>query len=841
MVRLASIVALTAAIAALGDIGEALAQSPPQAAQRVEIVGPAPLPGSSQPLATIPASVQSADAGDLAESQALDLAEHMARRFGSVHVNELQGNPLQTDLSFRGFTASPLLGTPQGLAVVVDGVRLNQPFGDVVSWDLIPRRAIAQATLLPGAQPVFGLNALGGALVLTTLDGRDQPGAELSLSLGSGARRIGEFALGRSLGDPAGAAADLFATGQWFAENGWRDASPSEREQLFVKLGLGPGTERLSVSLFATHSRLNGNGAQEQRWLDQRWSSVFTQPDTTVNRSTLVNLVGSRTLSPALKLSGNLFARRIDSHSLNGDANGDSLDQDLYFVPTPANLAKLAAAGYSGMPTTAETAANTPFPHWACLLEAIDNAAPNERCTGLLNRTASQQSSWGLGLQASISGSGGGVAHQLAIGAMLQRDRVGFQQSSEFGYIGPDRGVVGTGVFADGSLSSAGAFDARVDLGNRTRTDSVYATDAIALSPSVSLSAGARWNRNRISMQDNLAPAGGPGTLAGDHAFSRVNPMLGVVARLAPTTSVHASIGTGSRAPTAIELGCADPSDPCRLPNAMAGDPPLRQVVVRTAEAGLRGEVVGLRWHAGVFRADSHDDILFVAAAAAGTGFFRNVDRTRRQGIEFGAERRASTLTLGAEFSLLDATFQSAETLPGSANSSNSIAQGMPPMPGLDGGTIDVRPGDRLPLMPRRMAKLRADWHAAPRLTLGADATLQSDMLARGNENGMHRPDGVIYLGSGRSAGYGIVNATAAWDAGGGWTWTAKIGNLFDRRYTTGAVLAATPFSAAGSVDARQVGSYVVDGGRQYAVRQTTLLAPGAPRQVQIGAIWRFD
>ena len=103
----------------------------------------------------------------------------MNRRFTSVFVNEIQGNPFQPDINYRGYTASPLLGTPQGLSVYVDGVRLNQPFGDIVSWDLIPRAAIASTTLIPGSNPLFGLNTLGGALSVQTKNGRSDPGTSV--------------------------------------------------------------------------------------------------------------------------------------------------------------------------------------------------------------------------------------------------------------------------------------------------------------------------------------------------------------------------------------------------------------------------------------------------------------------------------------------------------------------------------------------------------------------------------------------------------------------------------------------------------------------------------------
>lgn len=805
-------------------------------AQRVEIVGATPLPGAARPIDTVPGRVQSASAEDIAASHALDLAEHLGRHFGSVNVNEIQGNPLQPDLSFRGFTASPLLGTPQGIAVTIDGVRLNQPLGDVVSWDLIPRRAIAQATLLSGAQPLFGLNAQGGALVLSTLDGRSAPEGELSLTAGARGRRVLGFAFGGTSGGW-----DLFTAGQRFIEGGWRDFSPSRQSQLFVKLGRGDADARVSVSVAAADTDLNGNGPQEQRALDQRWASVFTQPDHTANRSLMLNLAAEKAMAAGARVAGNLFVRRIRTRTLNGDVNGDALDQNLYFNPTAANVDKLVGAGHAGIPTERETAANTAFPYWNCLLNAVDNDEPNEKCTGVLNRSRTDQSSWGAGVQAVHAVGLAGAVHRFAVGASTEHARADFGQDSEFGFLTADHGVVGVGRFADGTQNSENAFDARVDVSARLRTDGVYATDTIELSPALSASLGARWNRNAISLRDRLTPGGGAGSLDGDHVYTRLSPTVGVVAKLGVGVQAHVSIGEGARAPTAVELGCADPADPCRLPNAMASDPPLRQVVTRTVEAGLRGGPAALRWHAGLFRADSHDDILFVAAQTSGAGYFRNVARTRRQGLEAGIAARAGKVELGADFSLLDATFQSAETLPGAANSSNSVAQGTPSMPGLEGGTIAVRPGDRLPLLPRQTLKLRADWLVRPGLALGVDTVLQSDQLARGNENARHQPDGTIFLGSGRSAGFGVVNFVGSWEAAPGWTLSLKVANLLDRRYTTGALLAATPYNAAGGVDARQAGSWVVDGAREYAVRRTTLLAPGAPRQIQVGATWHFD
>jgi len=139
---------------------------------KMDVIATTPLPGVALEPNEIPAPVQGATKRDIVQSGALNLSDFLNRRLSGVHVNEVQNNPFQPDVNYRGYTASPLLGTPQGLSVYLDGVRLNQPFGDVVSWDLIPRIAISEVTLIPGSNPLFGLNTLGGALSLQTKDGR---------------------------------------------------------------------------------------------------------------------------------------------------------------------------------------------------------------------------------------------------------------------------------------------------------------------------------------------------------------------------------------------------------------------------------------------------------------------------------------------------------------------------------------------------------------------------------------------------------------------------------------------------------------------------------------------
>ena len=150
---------------------------------RVHVIATTPLAGTDLGIDQIAGPVQTATAADVENSGALDLADFMNRRLNGVYLNEMQANPFQPDVNFRGYTASPLLGTPEGISVYLDGVRQNQPFGDVVSWDLIPKNAISEMTLVPGSDPLFGLNTLGGALSVKTKDGVSNPGLDCNVDV----------------------------------------------------------------------------------------------------------------------------------------------------------------------------------------------------------------------------------------------------------------------------------------------------------------------------------------------------------------------------------------------------------------------------------------------------------------------------------------------------------------------------------------------------------------------------------------------------------------------------------------------------------------------------------
>jgi outer membrane receptor protein involved in Fe transport len=765
--------------------------TPPPPAFRVEVIETTPLAGVDLPLDAIPSPAQSSLDTDIRASGALDVSDFLNRRLASVFVNEIQGNPFQADVSFRGYTASPLLGTPQGLSVYMDGVRLNQPFGDVVSWDLIPRVAVASTTMMPGSNPLFGLNTLGGALAVQTKDGRGSPGTSVQAIAGAYGRRAIEFEHGRQ----ANNGIDWYFAGNLFHDGGWRPSSASDVRQVFAKIGWRDARTELHLTGAYADNVLNGNGLQELRLLAADYSSVYTTPDTTANRATFVNVTARRSLTPQSGLSLNAYFRDIRTATVNGDVNEASLDQNVY------------AAG--------ENALNTQFPFRRCLQQVAARDEPGEKCTGLMNRTDTAQRNYGASGQLTVRRSLTSVVaarNQFTAGGAFDRSTIAFLQTTELGYVNPERGITPLNVFADGS--SAGTvdgvpFDNRADLSGRVATVSAFATDTLSIADAWHITLSGRFNSTGVDNVDRLVPAPGAGSLTGTHTFNRFNSSAGVTFSPAPALNLYAGYSEGSRAPTSIELGCADPQSPCKLPNALIGDPPLDQVVTRTWEAGARGGRPELRWNAGVFRAGNANDLLFVASTATGFGYFKNFGETRRQGVELGATARRGRLTSGVNYAFTAATYETDEVIAAAGNSANRS------------GAIAIHPGDRIPMIPRHTVKAWTDVQATRRLAFDVDAIAASGSTARGNENGAHQPDGVRYLGPGASPGYVIVSAGARVGITRRLQAVAQINNLFDERYYSAAQLGPAAFTGTGTLITRGPSS--------------TFYAPGAPATFWIG------
>jgi outer membrane receptor protein involved in Fe transport len=230
---------------------------------------------------------------------------------------------------------------------------------------------------------------------------------------------------------------------------------------------------------------------------------------------------------------------------------------------------------------------------------------------------------------------------------------------------------------------------------------------------------------------------------------------------------------------------------------------------------------------------ENRDEILFAASTQTGFGYFKNFGATRRQGVDLSLSGKRGRVEAGVSYTFLNATYRSAETVNGSGNSSNELAEA-----GEKGfeGAIEIQPGDRLPLIPRHLAKLFVEIQATKRLSFDVDAQAVSRSFARGNENNRHEPDGVVYLGPGTSPGYGVVNAGFRLDVHPRIELTGRVSNVLNHRYYTAAQLGPTGILPDGSFIARPLPA--VNG--EFPLLYSTFYAPGPPTLFTVGTKVKF-
>jgi len=810
-------------------------------AAKVDVVSETPLAGTDLQINQIAAPVQTATATDIENSGALDLADFMNRQLNGVFINEMAGNPFQPDVNYRGYTASPLLGTPEGISVYVDGVRQNQPFGDVVSWDLIAKDAISEIELIPGSDPLFGLNTLGGALSIQTKSGLTNPGWGGHVLYGSSGRKEVEAEWGGN--KPNGF--NWFLSGLGFHESGWRFASPSDVRQGFARLGWHNDKTDLALTMTYAYNTLLGNGVQDYRLLEANYTSSYSVPDSIANRSPSFNFIARHSFSDNLIFTGNAWFRNIRTESINPNFN-DDVDGNNIYQPTPAEQAVLAAAGYTGFPASGANISNTPFPKWACIAEALaPGGSPDSTCDGVNIYSKEVQTEYGFSGQFTWITNPGIGRNQFAAGASIDRNNITYSQTSDFAYVLPNYSLVSVPAWQDGSTvdSDGNPINTEVGFKGHAPNWSLYFADTLTLWKKVNVTVSGRYNHDTVNNLDLLNPIPGPGSLTGDYTFQRFNPAVGITWSPISSVNAYARFAQGSRAPTSIELGCADASAPCSLPNSLSSDPPLQQVVTDTWEVGLRGKPEisrfhNLSWNAGAFRDENHNDILFIAAPEIGTGYFQNFAKTLREGFDADLDGRIGPVTWGLDWTFLSATYQSVETLDGSANNTNSVAlQGYP---GLD-GNITVHPGNRIPLIPKQTGKAFAVWQATRKLMFEMNEVIASSSYARGNENNAYKADGVYYLGPGVSPGYAITNFRAHYDLTRHLQLALQIDNFFNHEYYTAAWLSGTTLTAQGAFQTLPFPVYTTGPQAGNAPSESaTFFSPGAPRRAWVELRLRF-
>jgi iron complex outermembrane recepter protein len=653
-----------------------------------EVVGVAPVAGSGIDPDKIPANVpQPIGPQDFDHAKAPDLLQAMTRSFPFTSLTNQSGNQFQQDFNYRGFVASPVPGTPQGIAVYQNGVRINEAYGDVVNWTFIPEAAINKMTLQPN-NPVFGLNAVGGALSIDMKNGFTYHGTEVEGLIGSFGRQTATVQSGVQNDNWS-----IYAAADATQDHGWRDYSSfGYLRRMYADLGTKGEQTEFHLMFTGADNNLGAVAATPIQLLSQRWSSVYTWPQTTHQQLAFGQATGSWKPTDTLSVQGVGYYRQLWQQHIDGNSTDAQ-------SCTAAVLAGQLCIGDGATPLNQNMPVFDTFPPGTAL--------------GEIDRNWTASGSYGGTLQATSTGRLFDRDNHFVVGASYDRGNTQFTAGSELGTISGNLFVTGTGVFIDQPLAGL----TPVSLQSKNTYTGIYATDTIDVTSELSVTAGARFNRAQINLFDET---GTDPLLTSSSSFQRINPVVGATYKIVPNVTAYAGYSEANRAPTPLELGCSDPAHPCMIDNFLISDPPLKQVISRTYEAGLRGNLgtdakTGrLGWGLGVFRIGTRDDIINVASALVPMfGYFQNAAKTRRQGIEAKVNYDLDRWHAYANYTFIDATYQTAMVL---QSPNNPVADAS--------GNIQVLPGNHIPGLPSQRFKAGAEYTITDAWTLGADFNL---------------------------------------------------------------------------------------------------------------------
>ena len=767
-----------------------LAAPPAQQLGEIVVVGITPLPGLNVPPEQVPLNVQSAQADDVEQIHGQSMTDLLQRNFQGVNVTQSQGNPWQGNLLFHGFTLSPLLGSPSGISVYVDGVRQNEPFAGTINWEAIPDFAVHNVELIPGSSPLFGLNTLGGSLLLTTKNGFADPGGSVDVSGGSWGRiqTDADFGVhGKTFGLYAGIGSSY--------ETGWRDYSSSRVQQAFLRADWRPDeATNIAVSYTGAHAKLYGTQALPIEWAG-RPAAAFTWPDFFVNNLSQFNLQGSRQLNQDWALQANAYLRTSQSRSFNSNTN-DYDDYDpaaggppSYTADGPFDPDSLGQYYYSGLLPVYDPLNPT----------ATINNVPASNVLGNVHTRG-----FGASFQAVGDGSLAGHANQFTVGTSLD---VGDSVFSQYGQ--PAFFPYETALRGETRGLQPFVLDPMTNAGSSTRSYGVYFMDVLTLTDNVHASAGGRYNHSRLSVSDL---SGSAPDINGRQSFSRFNPSLGLTWAINKHLGTYINYDEGMRTPTPIEVECANPDAPCALPNDFTGDPPLKPVVVHTLSGGLRGTFSGgrLHWNVSPYASRADNDILTIFTGGSSQGYFANVPKTLRRGVDLGVGGQLARFEWQANYGYVEATYGAAfEELAGDNSSAD------------DNGVIQVRKGDRMPGVPRNIFTFAGEYHFSEAWSFGGNVRAYSDQYAVGDENNQDSHGAV--------PGYVILDMDLHYRATRALSFFAEISNVLDHRYFVSGALSNNVFNTPDRlINISGAGS------------STLFVAPGAPRGYFIGLRYSF-
>jgi outer membrane receptor protein involved in Fe transport len=717
----------------------------PSNVETVTVIAVSPLPGTSIDASKIPDDIQTLSIPQLTRDRQQDVLPNLvATQLSSVSLNDEQGSQFQPDFVYRGFEASPTSGIAEGVAVYEDGVRLNESFGDTVNWDLIPEFAIDRFTLQSN-NPVFGLNAIGGAVTLAMKNGLDFEGADASLSGGSFGNLTGNAEYGARFGQFG-----VYLGIGGVHDDGFRYDSGSTVRQVYGDAAYENDRLTLHLSVSGALNDLGATGPTPVQMLAQDPRAVFTRPQAMQNEMELVQLRGTWRTSDAVTVSANTYFRHFLQHLTDGNTTD---------VTDCANdPAQLCLEGDGHYPDDALYDAQ------GAIVPA--SVLPPGATPGETDYSRTDTDSVGAALQVSVTLPLLDHGNTLAAGASVDHGSTNYSAHGELGALLPNLNVVGAGIVIDQSLSPTAQppIEAPVNVNADNTYTGLYAIDVFDVTQRLSWTLSGRLNLAQVGLTDLLGNA-----LNGNHGFTRFDPGTGLAYKFGDSLTAYAGYSQSNRAPTPGELSCSNPASPCLLDAFLVSDPDLRQVVSNTVELGLRGGFEAdflpgdFTWGASAYRTDAEHDIQLLATAINGFGYFSNAGATRHQGFDLHLAWRDDRLRLSASYSFLDATFLNAMTL-----SSNSPAANA-------GGLIFVRPGDRLPMNPENRLTLSADYTVSPAWSIGADLRFQTSQYLVGDQSNQEPP----------LAGFTTIDLRSSYQLASNIELFGQIENLFGAHYYT--------------------------------------------------------
>ncbi len=701
--------------------------------EEITVVGTSPLPGIGLSRNLVPADTQVLSSADIARNGNPDVLNALNTEIAGVNLDSASGNAYQPSLFYNGFEVSPLQGTSQGLAVYVDGVRFNQPFGDTVNWDLIPDIAISKV-VVEGSNPVFGLNALGGSFNILLKDGFSYHGGEADLSGGSFSTVQGDLQYGVQSGNQA-----LYVAGSVVHQAGWRDLQSTDIQNIFADYGLRSDKAEVHFDLQAANSGLNGPGTAPIQLLAVDSAAQFTAPNAIFNRSIGASVHGDYNLDDTLSLQGvayyNYFLQRVE----NGNSPNDF----------PCNDGSGLLCQDIGVPNT--TRGGNAIPAYL---------GPNPFAYNELDTQTTNTNAYGASAQVTDTGDVFGFKNHFVAGGAYDGADTLFSATAFIGGVTPvTRVFIGPGVVIDEPGNTV-----PVRVGITDDNAGLYASDTLNVTDALALTLSGRFNFAEVNLNDDTG-----GDLTGNHAYARFNPAAGATYRFLPWLTAYGSYAEANRAPTPQELSCAGPQNSCSLANFFVGDPDLKQVIAHTFEAGLRGRFrlntgSSIGYDLSLFHTNSDDDIVFINSTTLNYAFFANVGQTRREGLSARIDYRRDWLNAYVSYSYVDATYQTSYVESAGSN------------PAADSnGNITVRPGNVLPGVPRQTLKMGGDVDITKSLHFGADGQLQSGQYLSGDEANL----------APKLPGYFVMNVHSSYDVTPWFQLFASAQNVFDRRYYT--------------------------------------------------------